>query len=110
MDRERVFYGVAQVALHFPNSRSLKDKRSILHSLKGRLAERYKISVVDAGPSDLWQRGILGIAVVGRDEGSVRSILAGIARLIESEDRAVLLSFVTRVGSLDDDPSAEEDQ
>jgi uncharacterized protein YlxP (DUF503 family) len=101
---DRIFYGVGRLELHFPYSRSLKDKRAVMKSLKGRLAERSRIAVVEAGPQDLWQRGSLGLCSVGRDESQVRNLLASLLRIVETDDRVVILSYETRIGSLDDEP------
>jgi hypothetical protein len=99
----RIFYGVGLLELHLPYSRSLKDKRSVLKSLKDRLTERLRVSVVDAGSQDLWQSAALGVCYVGRDDGSVRTALASIQRTVEEEDRVVILSFDKRMGNLGGD-------
>jgi len=101
---DRIFYGVGRLELHFPYSRSLKDKRAVMKSLKGRIAERFRIAVIDAGPQDLWQRGSLGVCSIGRDESQVRTVLSSLLRIVESDDRVVILSYETRVGSMDDEP------
>jgi uncharacterized protein len=99
----RIFYGVGLLQLHLPYSRSLKEKRAVLKSLKDRIAERSRIAVVDAGSQDLWQSAVLGICAVGRDDGTVRSILQAVQRTVEEEDRAVILSFEKRIGNLGGD-------
>jgi len=104
VDSGRFFYGVGGLELHIPHSHSLKDKRSVMSSLKHRLAERGRISVVDAGPQELWQRGTLGVALLAREEGQVRSMLAGVLRTVESDDRVIVLDFQTHVGCLEDEP------
>lgn len=109
MNEARIFYGVGRINLHLPYSHSLKDKRSVMKSLKERLLERIKVSVVDAGPQDLWQRGVLGVCTVGRDESQVRETLSSLIRLVEGEDRAIVLDYTTRVGCLDDDPQEGEE-
>lgn len=108
MQENRVFYGVGLLEFHIPHSQSLKDKRAVVKSLKDRLAERSRVSVIECGPQDLWQRGSLGICLAAREEGQVRSSLAAILRTVEEEYRVVVLAFRTRIGSLDDDPSEDE--
>lgn len=108
MEQNRIFYGVGRLELHIPQSRSLKDKRSVLSSLKNRLAERSRVSVIECGPQDFWQRGDLGICLVAREESQVRSSLAAALRTVEQDDRVVVLSFRTRVGSMDDEPAEDE--
>ena len=99
----RIFYGVGLLELHLPYSHSLKEKRAVLKSLKDRLAERHRVSVVDAGSQDLWQSAALGVCYVGRDDGSVRTVLASVQRAVEEEDRAVILSFEKKIGNLGGD-------
>jgi uncharacterized protein len=105
---DRIFYGVGLLEFHIPHSQSLKDKRAVVKSLKDRLTERSRVSVIECGPQDLWQRGSLGVCVVAREDVQVRSSLAAILRLVEEEYRVVVLAFHTRVGSLDDDPLEDE--
>ncbi len=99
----RIFYGVGLLELHLPYSRSLKDKRAVLRRLKDRLAERARVAVVDAGSQDLWQTAALGVCIVGRDDGTVRSGLGAIRRMVEEEDRVTILGFEKRIGNLGGD-------
>jgi hypothetical protein len=114
VEADRIFYGVGRLDLHLPYCRSLKDKRSILNSLKNRLAERARVAVIDVGPQDLWQRGTLGICLVARDDAHVRQSLSSLVHLAEDEDGVLVLSFRTRIGSLGDeidfDDGAEQDE
>jgi uncharacterized protein YlxP (DUF503 family) len=109
VDGNPVFYGVGRFDLHIPHSHSLKDKRSIMGSLKGRLAERARVAVIDAGPQELWQRGSIAVCLVARDEAQVRASLSSLRRAVESDDRVVLLDYRVRIGSLDDAPLPEEE-
>jgi uncharacterized protein YlxP (DUF503 family) len=109
VEKDRVFYGVGRLDLHIPHSQSLKDKRAVMKSLKSRLAERARVSVVDAGPQEFWQRGALGVSLVAREESQIRSGLASILRTVEKDDRVVVLSYRTRIGSLDDEPMEGEE-
>ncbi len=55
--------GVYTFELHLPASRSLKQKRQVLRSLKDRLRSRYNVAVTELGENaNLWQRA--GLAVV----------------------------------------------
>lgn len=109
MEADRIFYGVGRLDLHLPYCRSLKDKRSILNSLKNRLAERARVAVIDVGPQDLWQRGTLGVCLVARDDAQVRQALSSLVRMAEDEDGVLVLSFRTRTGSLGDEIVDDDD-
>jgi uncharacterized protein YlxP (DUF503 family) len=110
VDDVRIFYGVGRIEVHIPHSHSLKDRRSVMKGLKERISERLKVSVVDAGPQELWQRGALGICTVGRDEAQVRETLSSLIRLVEREDRVIVLDYATRIGCLDDEPQEGEEE
>jgi uncharacterized protein len=84
-----MFVGTARAEFHIPGSSSLKAKRSVVQGLKQRIAE------VDH--QDLWQRAAIGVAVVSGDKHQVDQVLAGVMRLCESEERAVLTDFQIEV-------------
>jgi uncharacterized protein YlxP (DUF503 family) len=85
--------GVVRIELHLPGSRSLKDKRQVVRSLKERLRERVHASVAEVEHQDLWQRAALGLAVVAADGGQVRERL-GLARsIVDSYLQAQVLDW-----------------
>ncbi len=48
--------GVLLAELHFPASRSLKDKRAPLASLRDTMRGRFHVSFSEVGLHDAWQR------------------------------------------------------
>ena len=48
--------GVLLAELHFPESRSLKDKRAPLASLRDAVHARFRASFSEVGLHDVWQR------------------------------------------------------
>ena len=48
--------GVLLAELHFPESRSLKDKRAPLASLRDAVHARFRVSFSEVGLHDVWQR------------------------------------------------------
>jgi len=67
--------GLLRVELHLPQALSLKDKRSILKSLKDRLRGRFNVAVAELETNEKWQRASLGITTVGPDRQIVESCL-----------------------------------
>ena len=67
---------------------SLKEKRSVLKSLKDRLHNRFNVSVAETGHQDVWQRAELTACVVSSDRRQVDSILDSADRLVNEEYRA----------------------
>jgi uncharacterized protein YlxP (DUF503 family) len=67
--------GICTVELFISESRSLKDKRQVLHSLKDRLHGKFNLSVAEVGGQDLWQKAVLGMACVANEGGHVSQVL-----------------------------------
>ena len=67
--------GVLQVEVHVPEAHSLKDKRSVLKSLRDRLRNTFNVAVAEVDANDLWQRATVGIAAVGEDRAYVEGLL-----------------------------------
>jgi uncharacterized protein YlxP (DUF503 family) len=61
-----LFVAVLRVHLHFPESGSLKAKRSELNSIKAHLRQRHGASIAEVEHQDTWQRSTLAVALVGR--------------------------------------------
>ena len=67
--------GVLKVEVHVPNAQSLKDKRSVLKSLKDQLRGRFNIAVAELDPNEKWQRATVGISAIGADHSYVDALL-----------------------------------
>jgi hypothetical protein len=83
-----VVIGVIGWELEVYGCQSLKEKRSVVKSLKDRLHDRFNVSVAETGHHDLWQRAELTACVVGSDRRHVESVLESVDRLVASEARA----------------------
>jgi uncharacterized protein len=81
-----VFAAVQTWDLHLEGCHSLKDKRSILQSLKADLRRRLNLSVAEVEHQDLWQRAGLACAAVGSDRNVVEEILRHADGMIEAAD------------------------
>ena len=83
--------GVSTWSLSLPECRSLKEKRSVVKSLKERLQHRFKVSVAETRHQDVWTRAELTAAVVATDRRQADSILDKLDRYVESDGRAVIV-------------------
>jgi hypothetical protein len=70
-----VVVGVTTWELHLEGCRSLKDKRSVLKSLKNRLHARFNVSVAETDHNDLWQRAELTVCVVSNERTHAQAVL-----------------------------------
>ena len=81
--------GLLRLEVHVPNAHTLKDKRSVLNSLKDQLRGRFNISVAEVDANETWQRATVGISTVGNSrayaEGLLREVMAWVrtTRLVE---------------------------
>lgn len=73
--------GICTIAIFLPESRSLKDKRRVLKSLKDRLRSKHNVSVAEVDGQELWQRATLGIAAVSNSRVPLERLFA----VIQSE-------------------------
>lgn len=87
--------GVIVWELHLAASRSLKDKRAVLKSLKDRLHQRFNVSVGETAHQDLWQRAEITAAVVSTDRRHAESVLREADRLVAGADGARIVDTST---------------
>jgi len=71
--------GLLTLEIHIPDSRSLKDKRQVLRSLKDRLRGRFNVAVAELDHQESWQRAQVGVVSLSNDpahlEQSLRAVL-----------------------------------
>jgi len=87
-----VFVSGCSWDLSLPESRSLKDKRRVVKSLKDRIRSRFNVSVAETAYQDVWTRAQLSVALVTSDGASADSVLSKLDRFIEGEHRVVILA------------------
>lgn len=76
--------------LSIPGSRSLKEKRAVLRSLKDRLA-RMNVSVAESGLQNARNRGRITVAYLAAHSAQADSILASVDRLVSESRGAVVV-------------------
>ena len=88
-----MFVGIVRIELHIPASQSLKDKRTVVRSLKDRIRDRVHAAVAEVDHQDLWQRAALGVAVVSGDKNQVDEQLQAVRQLVQNTHGAELLDW-----------------
>ena len=76
--------GVLRVEVHLPVSHSLKDKRSVLKSVRDRLRHRFNAAVAEVDANETWQRATLGISTVGEDRAYVEGLLRELTKWLRA--------------------------
>ncbi len=88
--------GVAVWQLEVIGCQSLKEKRSVVKSLKAKLHDRFNVSVAETAHQDLWQRAELTACVVATDARQADSVLQSADNLIGREHRARVIGVERR--------------
>ena len=80
------FVAILTVELHFPESGSLKAKRSHVKSAKAQLQNRFGASVAEVDHHELWQRAGLTVACVARGHRELEELLDGAERYLAGQE------------------------
>lgn len=89
--------GSLRVRLLLRQSRSLKDKRQVVRSIKDRLRNGFNVSVAEVEAQDHRQLAVLGFAMVGNEAKHVRSTLEQIIAALREHPVAELLDHEMEV-------------
>jgi uncharacterized protein YlxP (DUF503 family) len=92
-----MFVGVMRFSVEIVGARSLKDKRSVVRSLKERAQGRLRISIAEVGALDHPQRATFGVACVSNDPAVCDKLLADVARMAGTLPDAVLTDRATEI-------------
>ncbi len=84
MDAEVPVIGLLTIELHFPLSRSLKEKRMVVKAIKDRLRGRFNVAVAETGYQELWQRSVVSAVTVGTEQRGLEGLLDSMARDVEN--------------------------
>jgi uncharacterized protein YlxP (DUF503 family) len=78
--------GVYLAELHFPEARTLKEKRAPLASLRDVLQSRFRASFSEVGLQDAWQRARVLIVLAASSLQQTRERLDDIDRYLHGRD------------------------
>ena len=80
--------GTLRIRLVIRGARSLKDKRSVVKSVKDRVRNKFNASIAEVDALDNCQSAVLGVAVVANDRTYLNSVLSQIANLVSNTSAA----------------------
>ena len=89
--------GSLRVRLLVRGSRSLKDKRRVVRSIKDRLKNGFNVSVAEVEAQDHRQLAVLGLAMVGNEARPVRAAFEQIVAALRVHPVAELLDHEMEV-------------
>lgn len=77
--------GVLKIELLIENSRSLKDKRTVVKGITQKVRNKFKnVSISEVDSNDLWQRATLGVCLITNEGPFANSILDQILDFIKT--------------------------
>jgi len=88
-----MYVGTLKVYLILRQSRSLKDKRQVVSSIKERLQNSFNISVAEVELMDHRQQAVLGIAMVSNETAHLQQSLQKIVEALRSHPVAELAKY-----------------
>ena len=89
--------GTLRVRLLLRESRSLKDKRQVLKSIKDRLHNGFNVSIAEVDALDNRQLAVLGLAMVSNEAHHLKVALGQIVEALRSHPVAELLDHEMEV-------------
>ena len=89
--------GLVTASISIPEAQSLKDKRSVLRSLKDRILNKMNVSVAEVGKQDAWQYSEMAFVTVAAEQDVVQSRMSDLSEILRSNPRYVLLSLHTEL-------------
>ncbi len=82
--------GVLKAQMHLHGVTSLKQKRSIVKSLIGRLKARFNISIAEVGHNDNKTSALIAVAIVSNDTQFIDKQLDAIITFMQNDGRFYL--------------------
>lgn len=89
--------GSLRVRLLIRESRSLKDKRQVVRSIKDRMRQAFNVSVAEVDELDHRQLAVLGFAMVGQEAHHVRTTLEQVLAALRAHPVAELIEHALEV-------------
>jgi len=88
-----IFVGCCYLDLLVENSRSLKDKRRVIKSIKEKLRNHYNVAVCEYGDLSLWQRAQLAIVTCANDKSFIDSKMKTLIEYLNKFHSVLLLNY-----------------
>src|SRR6185436_11973595 len=97
-----MFVGVLRFSLQIPGARSLKDRRSVVRSLKERVQGRLHVSIAEVGNVEDPRYATFGVAVVSSSSSVCDQVLSNVASMAGTLPDAILTDRATEIVSFGD--------
>ena len=85
--------GVCTIELAVHQAHSLKSKRQVVKSITSRVKNKFNVAIAEVDDQDIWQRAVLGVAVVSTAMDHANRVLSRVVNFIEDLYMAELLDY-----------------
>jgi len=85
--------GICRLVLYLPESASLKNKRGVLEGLCTRVRRKFNVSISEIDANDLWQKAVLGVAIITNDTRYANRVLSKVVDFVEGDSRLEVLDY-----------------
>lgn len=85
--------GVLSIKVFMRQSRTLKDKRRIIKSLKDRIRNKFNVSISETGMQDNRQLAVIGVAMVASGRRFVNGTLSSVIDFFSIHPQVELLDY-----------------
>ncbi|MDD2493942.1 MAG: DUF503 domain-containing protein [Tissierellia bacterium] len=89
--------GTCQIELIIFESNSLKEKRHVIKSIIERIKSRFNVSIAEVDHNELWNRAVIGVAVVSNSKSLCESALSKVIDFIDNDERVEIINFFSEV-------------
>ncbi len=89
--------GSCEIEIIIYDANSLKEKRHVLKSLIERIKSRFNASVAEIDYNDLWNRSVIGVAVVSNKKVLCESMILKIIDFIDNDERVEIINHYLEV-------------
>jgi len=93
--------GVLLAELHFPQSRSLKEKRAPLASLRDAVHARFRASFSEVGLHDVWQRARVLVVLAASSLQQATQQIDEVDRYLHAQDFEVSRVIIKSTDTVD---------
>jgi len=90
--------GICELFIYLPDCQSLKDKRSIIKSMKFHLRKKFNISISEIGQKNIWKKSTIGICCIADNRQIIDKIIDSVIKDIDSHSKIELVNFQTSIG------------
>jgi uncharacterized protein YlxP (DUF503 family) len=92
-----MFVGIAKVEIFLPGLKSLKAKRRIINSLKGKIRAKFNVGVNEIDFLNKWQHSLIGIVSVSNDSRFLQSLLNKIVNQLKEIRNINILDWSIKI-------------